>query len=99
MDTKKRSARDILDEFRRSGLTQKAFCESQGIAKSTLGYWLRRERKQVPAVVPLVRVPISSTAVPAGKIVVRHTSGIVVEIERPIEAAELKTILETVTAL
>jgi len=42
---------------------------------------------------------MSSTAVPAGKIVVRHTSGIVVEIERPIEAAELKTILETVTAL
>jgi hypothetical protein len=40
-----------------------------------------------------------STAVPAGKIVVRHTSGIVMEIERPIDAAELRTILEAVTAL
>ena len=99
MDAKKRSASEILDEFRRSGLTQKAFCELQGIAKSTLGYWLRRERKQAPAVIPLVRVPMPITAVPAGKIVVRHASGIAVEIERPVEACELLMILETVAAL
>ncbi|TVQ21318.1 MAG: hypothetical protein EA382_13765 [Spirochaetaceae bacterium] len=34
--------RQICDEFRDSGMTRKAFCQSRGIALSTLGYWLKR---------------------------------------------------------
>ena len=34
--------REICQEFRDSGMTRKAFCESRGVALSTLGYWLNR---------------------------------------------------------
>jgi len=34
--------RDILAAFAASGLSQKAFCEREGLAPSTFGYWKRR---------------------------------------------------------
>jgi hypothetical protein len=32
----------MVERFRRSGQTRRAFCESEGVAKSTLDWWLRR---------------------------------------------------------
>ena len=36
---------ELCEEYRNSGLTQKAFCESRGISRSKLTYWLKRERE------------------------------------------------------
>lgn len=33
---------EIVDRFRRSGLSQREFCEDEGLSTSTLSYWLRK---------------------------------------------------------
>lgn len=35
---------EMVDRFRRSGQTRRAFCESERIAKSTLDWWLRKSK-------------------------------------------------------
>jgi len=40
--------REICGEFRDSGMTRKRFCESRGVALSTLGYWLKRLSETTP---------------------------------------------------
>ena len=37
------------EEFRKSGLTRKAYCEKNGITKSTLDYWFTRIGKSLKA--------------------------------------------------
>ena len=34
----------MVKRFRRSGQTRRAFCESEGVAKSTLDWWLRKSK-------------------------------------------------------
>lgn len=36
----------MLASYRRSGLSQKQWCERSGVKLSTLVYWLKREREQ-----------------------------------------------------
>ena len=36
---------EILAAYRRSGLSQPAFCEDRGLALSTLAYWLSKDRR------------------------------------------------------
>jgi transposase-like protein len=46
-ETRRTSAADRLEmvgRFHRSGKTRRAFCESEGIAKSTLDWWLRKSK-------------------------------------------------------
>ncbi len=35
---------EMVERFRGSGQTRRAFCESEGIAKSTLDWWLRKSK-------------------------------------------------------
>jgi hypothetical protein len=35
----------MVEQFRRSGLSRRAFCESEGIARSTLDWWLRKAKR------------------------------------------------------
>jgi hypothetical protein len=35
---------EMVERFRRSGQTRRAFCDSEGVAKSTLDWWLRRSK-------------------------------------------------------
>jgi hypothetical protein len=47
--------RALLEECRRSGLTQAAFCRRRGISPGTLGYWkclLAREARRTPVPAP-----------------------------------------------
>ncbi|MGQ9427625.1 IS66 family insertion sequence element accessory protein TnpA, partial [Gilvimarinus sp. DZF01] len=37
-----------VDAWQRSDLTQKAYCESQGISVATFGYWRKRLVDDVP---------------------------------------------------
>jgi hypothetical protein len=48
----------MVERFRRSGQTRRAFCESEGVAKSTLDWWLRKS-----ATGPRKRVGRKTTAV------------------------------------
>lgn len=51
----------LMKEFETSGETQRAFCESRGIAYSTFCYWRRRLRaaEQKPvSEPPLVELPL-----------------------------------------
>lgn len=48
----------MVERFRQSGQTRRAFCESEGVAKSTLDWWLRKN-----AAGPRRRVRRKSSAV------------------------------------
>jgi hypothetical protein len=37
---------EMVERFGRSGETRRAFCESEGIAKSTLDWWLRKSKRR-----------------------------------------------------
>ena len=101
MDTESSSgtAAGICAEYRDSGLTQKAFCESRGIAKSTLGYWLRKERRVSECAVGLVRVRVPPVGEGSGRILIRVGNTVTIEIERPIRVEELRLIMETAASL
>ena len=38
--------RRTIEEFQRSGMTRRAFCQGKGIAVTTLDYWRRRRSNQ-----------------------------------------------------
>ena len=42
-----KSWRQRMREFQKSGLSRRAFCEKNGIKKSSLDYWFRRLGKRV----------------------------------------------------
>jgi hypothetical protein len=58
---------EMVDEFRRSGLTRREFAQQHGVARSTLDYWIRRARKdsRLPAAILFNEIkfpdPINST--------------------------------------
>jgi hypothetical protein len=35
----------VLEQFQESGLSQKRFCEQEGVSLSSLGYWLKKGRR------------------------------------------------------
>jgi hypothetical protein len=35
---------EMVERFRRAGQTRRAFCQSEGVAKSTLDWWLRKSK-------------------------------------------------------
>jgi len=90
----------IVEEYRESGLSQREFCAARGIAKSTLGYWLRKSRKAASAESPtLVRISAPAISAGLGKMVIRSGERLSVELERPIGAEELQLILKALSEL
>jgi transcriptional regulator with XRE-family HTH domain len=90
----------IVEEYRESGLTQREFCEARGIAKSTLGYWLRKGRKATSAESPtLVRISAPAIAAGFGKMIIRSGERLSVELERPVGLEELQLILKAMSEL
>ena len=51
-------ARAILDQFKRSGLTQRAFAKQIGISKNTLSFWVRREKQSAASTGALVPIDV-----------------------------------------
>lgn len=53
----------MVDRYRRSGVTQREFCQQVGIPVSTLNWWLTKARRQGAAPTPMafteVRLPAS----------------------------------------
>ena len=45
---------EMIQEFRRSGLTRREFAQQYGIAHSTLGYWLKKAKRASRLPAPIV---------------------------------------------
>ena len=45
---------EMIQEFRRSGLTRREFAQQYGIAHSTLGYWLKKAKRASRMPAPIV---------------------------------------------
>jgi hypothetical protein len=45
---------EMIEEFRRSGLTRREFAKQQDVARSTLDYWIRRARKDSHLPAPIL---------------------------------------------
>ena len=90
----------VLQEFRDSGMTQKAFCTDHGLPISTLQYWLGRERNRsiIPNGTELVPVATVSTTSPERLLRVIVGDGVSIEAERPVSEAELAAILRAIGA-
>lgn len=60
--------RPIIEAFRRSGLSRRAFCEETTVPLSTLNWWLtkaRREASPAPVAFTEVRLPSSPPSGPS----------------------------------
>lgn len=56
----------VVERYLRSGQKQRDFCESEGVATSTLQYWLKRSREEgakFRAIEPPPRPPTSTIEV------------------------------------
>jgi hypothetical protein len=60
--------RHIVETFRRSGLSRRAFCEETTVPLSTLNWWLTRARREAAVPAPMafaeVRLPLASPSSP-----------------------------------
>ena len=92
--------REVCGEYRASGKTQKAFCEENGVALSTLTYWLRKERKAKERKTEQAMVPVGFVDTTGMRKTLRITidGGIVLEVDLPVSARDLETILLAVKA-
>ena len=91
----------IIDEYRRSGLTQGEFAAQAGIGKSTLTLWLRKSSRESAArPAALISVPnlFASTA-EASVCRVQFPGGITVEMTPGFPSSELASLLGLVKAL
>ncbi len=69
--------RQVVDRWKRSGLTVPAFCRSEGLNQATFYHWrwkLKRRDQATPAFLP-VRVIADKPAVPTGGIEVVLANG------------------------
>lgn len=101
----------LVARYRASGLTRKEFAVRADISVSTLGYYLRRERKASPsaAVAPSRILPVefvvpeeaaaqASAPVGFGGIRIRLANGRLLEVERGFDAQLLREVLAVLEA-
>lgn len=91
----------ILTDYRRSGLTQKAFAAQAGIGCSTLTLWLRQatagKSAGTPTFVPVPNLLPISRAAAAYRL--QFPRGLTVEVAPGFEGEELSTLLAVVQRL
>ena len=82
----------LMEEYERSSLKQREFCDKHGLKKSTFGYWLRKyrmgEQQERRGFVPLQVRDTGSIGVE-----VISTTGIIVRFDQPVPAAYLRELL------
>jgi len=93
--------RAALRDYHQSGLTQKAFCRSRGVALSTLGYWLKQERASSDSEKAFIKVPTPVEASPrdSGSIRVYINGSLTVEIDLPVDENQLREVLKAAAAV
>jgi len=99
----KRSAemRQVLEEYKASGLSRRAFCEQRGMALTTLDYWVRdlgqKATKQAQAPrARLVKVEVAAASATSGVFTVRVTNGRRIESSWSYTDAELARLIRVV---
>lgn len=91
---------EVVELFRESGMSQKAFAESYGIARSTLGIWIKEIQNDA--------IDTRTSCVSVGKIG-RHkenrqirittSNSVTVEVDLPATEEEIVMILRAVAAI
>lgn len=95
---------EVIERYQASGQTQKAFCQSEAVALSTLQYWLARYRKHQhtdnhpqhrPVFVELKaeEPPIPSRLSGDDGVVVRYPNGVEVWLAATVELALLQALI------
>jgi hypothetical protein len=93
----------VVERYRQSGMTQKRFCESEGLPLSTLQYWAYRY-KQEPAQRPENSRPfIELKAQPSASsvndtIVLTYPNGVTLSLSGAIDLVSLKELITLPTA-
>ena len=87
-----------IQAFRASGLSQKAWCEEQGLQVSQLGYWLRKLRSETNLSEKGRWVSLSSVA-PSGSGISLRVGSVVLEIERVFDPEVLADVLRSLMAV
>ena len=84
-----------IASWRRSGLSQKAWCERERITLSTLGYWLKKLRGTVksdnaPEIAPhFIPVALMTT----GSVTIRIDNAMTIDIDSSVDRSLLKDLL------
>lgn len=93
----------VIEAYQASGLTQKAFCQSEGLAFSTFQYWLSRYRKQHRSdhqqssrhlfveLTPQTLLPPNHVGDPG--VVVSYPNGVAVSLGATVDLALLKELI------
>lgn len=91
----------ICDRFRRSGMTQTAFCEQNGIKQHQLYYWLPRtlEDESVSRMQDLVCVGSVDLPIRHSVLRIRVGSTAVSELELPADETVIATVLRAAASL
>lgn len=89
---------ELCAEYRNSGLTQKAFCESRGISRSKLTYWLKKERERKQSAT-FVQVKPSVPECEPGVLRIKIGERVTIELDDSMGGEELKKILSVVASL
>lgn len=92
--------RETCREFRDSDMTRKAFCESRGVALSTLRYWLKRLPEPTPTsnttgFIPLGTVELGQTST----LRIRLGGEAVAELDLPADQAVIRDVLSAAASL
>ena len=94
---RRNEVRGILAQFRKSGLTQRAFAKQEGVSLSTPTYWIRRDRleQEIRGTTSLVEVapPGPSSPLSSGAFVL-DLDGFRLEIPRDVSIEELRRLKE-----
>jgi hypothetical protein len=102
MDPVQREKRwsEICREFRDSGMTRKAFCESNGVALSTLGYWLKRLSESKPTNETSGFIALGTVELGRQTVLrIRLGSEVVAELELPADQAVIRDVLSAAASL
>ena len=78
--------------YRTSGLTQKQYCEEEGLSVATLGYWLKRARDQEEQQVGSF-VPIQPAARDNKDIEIIYPDGIKVRMNHSVDVEYIRALL------
>ena len=82
-----------IQEFRASGLSQKAWCEKQGLQIGQLGYWLRKSKTEANR--SNGRWLTLSTIAPSGSGISLRIGSMVLEIERGFDQEVLADVVHS----
>lgn len=88
--------RERIASWRRSGLSQKTWCEREQVAVSSLGYWIKKLRGTVtpdntPEIVPRF-IPVALTK--SNSVTIRIDNAMTIDIDSSIDRSLLKDLLE-----